>query len=43
MPTSASARSRRALGYRSPANFTRAFRNWAGVSPGAYRKGDGAD
>lgn len=31
------------LGYRSPANFTRAFRNWAGVSPGAYRKGDGAD
>ena len=31
------------LGYRSPANFTRPFRNWVGVSPGAYRKGDGAD
>lgn len=26
------------LGYRSPANFTRAFRKWAGVSPDAYRK-----
>ena len=26
------------LGYADPANFTRAFRKWAGVTPSAYRK-----
>ncbi|MGH8431853.1 MAG: helix-turn-helix domain-containing protein [Solimonas sp.] len=26
------------LGYSSGANFSRAFRRWAGVSPGRYRK-----
>lgn len=31
------------LGYHSPANFTRAFRKWAGVSPGAYRRAEGED
>ncbi|WP_162932243.1 helix-turn-helix transcriptional regulator [Solimonas sp. K1W22B-7] len=27
------------LGYSSPANFSRAFRRWAGHPPGAYRLG----
>lgn len=26
------------LGYRDPANFTRAFRSWTGISPAEYRK-----
>lgn len=30
-----------ALGYQDPANFTRAFRQWTGVSPTAYRRQNG--
>lgn len=32
------ARIAEALGYQDPANFTRAFRQWTGVSPTAYRR-----
>ena len=31
------------LGYNNPANFSRAFRAWRGVSPRSYRLGDAAD
>ena len=26
------------LGYAEPANFTRAFKRWSGVTPGRYRQ-----
>ncbi len=29
------------LGYRDPANFGRAFRNWTGTTPAAWRRGQG--
>ena len=31
------------LGYRDPANFGRAFRNWTGTTPAAWRRGQGQD
>lgn len=31
------------LGYGDQASFTRAFRDWTGISPGRYRRGDGEE